>query len=97
MADRRRRLARRPPGPRHDLDLGRDLPLVVGELVGVDLAVVAAVQRGEEAAASACISPAVEEAVAVAVRLVEPVGERVFGPLCARNASPIGLMKGAHG
>ena len=64
----------------------------MGDLVGIDLAVVIGVEGEEEALGVGLHLVGGQQPVMIAVGLLEPVGKRVLALLRARKGSPIGLM-----
>ena len=82
--------------PGIDLDFGGDVPLILDEFVGIDLAVVVGVELGEEAVGIRPHLVGREHAVAVAVGLVNQFANVSSLAVWARNGSPIGLMNGAQ-
>ena len=73
----RSRIAGRPLEPRVDLDVGRELPFIVNHLLGADFAIRVGVEHGKKALRIGLHFIKGEQAVMVAVGLVEPAGERI--------------------
>src|ERR1041385_7529843 len=65
---------------RAELDVGGELPFVVNQLFGADHAVAVCVEQGKETIGVRPHLFRSEPSVAIAVRLVEPPGERIVCP-----------------